>query len=94
MPVDESDIEALEAILKNHDASEAFFVTKRGESLTLCSGERAKPEPRARFTFVQRNTWGLSLPHHTGRWQRTPIAGAMDDVFSTLVRDFGFYLST
>ncbi len=82
----------LQVILEQNHMDSEFFIAQRGNSLTLCRGTPDDPNPRARFTWLQTNTWGLSLPRHTGRWERTPFVGPLPDVFGVLVEQFGFYL--
>jgi len=36
--------------------------------------------------------WGLSLPRHTGSWERTPFVGSMEELVGALTSDFAFYL--
>lgn len=92
MTVDELDIEALEAIVAASDGLEHLFVKKRGDSLTICSGDRSNPYRHARLTNLGANVWGLSFPHHSGRWERSPFIGSMDELATTLVNHFAFYL--
>lgn len=94
MAIDEFDVVALEAILEGKAGLDHLFVKKRSDSLTICSGERRSPCRHARLTALGGGIWGLSFPpHHTGRWERTPFVGTMEDVTATLINQFGFYLS-
>ena len=93
MVVDEFDLETLEAILADTAGLDHLFAKKRGDSLTICSGERRSPYRHARLTALGGGVWGLSFPQHTGRWERTPFVGTMEDVTRTLITQFGFYLS-
>lgn len=90
MFVDSDDVEALEALLARHRALGHLCVKKRGNSLTIVSGD--PPHNHARITALGRDIWGLSLPRHTGRWERTPFVGTMEQVIDTLTTDFRFYL--
>ena len=92
MAVDEFDVEALERILADTDGLDHLFVKKRGDSLTICSGGHRTPYRHARLSALGGGVWGLSFPHHSGRWERTPFIGTMDEVVGTLINDFGFYL--
>jgi len=88
--VDSDDVEALEALLARHPDLAHLHVKKRGDSLTIASGD--PPHNHARITALERNLWGLSLPRHTGSWERTPFTGTMEEVIGTLTTDFRFYL--
>lgn len=86
------DMAKLESALEKHEGLEHVRIRGRGKTLTLYSGTLDDPIDHARFTELRRGTWGLSLPRHTGRWERTPISGTWEEVLDVLVRDFGFYL--
>jgi hypothetical protein len=84
--------EELESILRRYPDLNHLRVRKRGQSLTLYSEDAHGPQDHARFTSLAARTWGLSLPHHTGRWEKTPFTGSLDELVEVLVTDFGFYL--
>ncbi|MCP4243586.1 MAG: hypothetical protein GY772_23775 [bacterium] len=68
-------------------------VRKHGSSLILYSGARQDDEQKhARLTHLSASTWGLSFPHHSGRWEKTPFEGSPAELLDTLVSDFAFYL--
>ena len=60
-------------------------VTKRGKALTIASGPLTDPDPEARFTLLAPSTWRLDLPHHAGRWDRTPFTGSLVDLVDAAV---------
>lgn len=84
--------EELESILRRYPDLAHLCVKKRGQSMTLCSENAQGAQEHARFTFLGAGTWGLSLPHHTGRWEKTPFTGSMEELVDVLVENFGFYL--
>jgi len=92
MALEPEDAEELEELLARHEQLGHLRVKKRGDSLTIYSGEALDPHLRARLTHLGRGDWGLSLPRHTGRWERTPFMGTMEKVVATLISDLGFYL--
>lgn len=92
MAVGSGDIEELERLLSTEEGLGHLRVKKRGDSVTLCSGEGTDKQDHARLTQLRPGTWGLSFPHHSGRWERTPFVGSMRDLIATLVNDFSFYL--
>jgi hypothetical protein len=93
MILDPEDAEELEELLARHEELGRLRVKKRGDSLTIYSGEPADAHLHARLTHLARGQWGLSLPRHTGRWERTPFVGTMDQLVASLTSDRGFYLA-
>ena len=93
MPLDDLADIRLQRILKRHPGLSHLRVVRRGDSLSLVSGQGDEEQKHARLTSLGRNVWGLSLPRHTGRWERTPFVGPLDEIVDTLVRDLGFYLT-
>jgi hypothetical protein len=68
-------------------------VKQRGKSLTIFSDSPYGPDDHARLTSLGGTRWGLSLPRHTGRWERTPFVGTMDEVLRTLTDMLGWHLA-
>lgn len=79
----------LEQWLQRDKALRHLHVKRRGTSLTFHNDD----VEHARLTLVGRDVWGLSLPRHTGRWEKTPFLGALDDVYGTLTGMLGFHLA-
>lgn len=92
MALDPEDAEDLEELLAQHEQFGHLRVRRRGDSLTIYSGKARDSVLHARLTHLGRGQWGLSLPRHTGRWERTPFLGTMEEVMTTLISDFAFYL--
>jgi len=92
MALETENVEDLEELLARHEHLSHLRVKKRGDSLTLFSGEQHDLHLHARLTHIGGNHWGLSLPRHNGRWERTPFTGTMRQLIDTLTSDFGFYL--
>jgi hypothetical protein len=92
MTVRPRDVEQLERLLSREEGLEHLCFKKRGDSITICSGTGTDQQLHARLTQLGAATWGLSLPHHARRWERTPFVGPMDELVATLVRDFSFHL--
>ena len=67
-------------------------VKKWGKSLVLYSGEGEDEQKHARLTHLKGATWGLSLAHHTGRWDRAPFTGSLEELWQMLVNDFAPFL--
>jgi hypothetical protein len=92
MGVRTQDVEELERLLRSEEGLDHLRANKRGDSITICSGADADQQKHARLSKLGSAIWGLSFPHHSGRWERTPFVGPMDELVATLVRDFSFHL--
>ncbi len=66
---------------------------RRADSLTLASGTRNDPWPRARFRLVTRQLWTLDVAHHTGRWEPTPFRAPLRELLDLLADNFPWVLS-
>lgn len=86
-------IEHLEQILRSRGELEHLEVEERGKSLTLVSRIESERVPHAKFTLIEERTWGLSLPRHTGRWERTPFIGRIEELTDTLLNELSFHLA-
>lgn len=67
-------------------------VRKYGSSLILYSGTGRDERKHARLSHLSTSTWGLSFPHHTGRWEKPPFTGTPTELFDMLAADFAFFL--
>ena len=92
MVVNQQDVEEVEDLLRRQEGFDHLRVNKRGDSITLYSGDGPNRQQHARLTHLEPTTWGLSFPRHTGRWERTPLIGSLEELVTTLVRDFSFHL--
>lgn len=88
----EDAIYELQELLEEHGDLDHLQVRKHGKSLILYSGEEQDKENHARFTMVGRDLWGLSFPHHTGKWERVPFTGSLEELFDTVTSNFPFLL--
>jgi len=84
--------EQLEDLLAGESALSHLQIKKRGASLSLHSGQSPNENKHARFTHLRGPIWGLSFPHHSGRWETTPFTGSLEELLQTLVNDFSFFL--
>ena len=92
MAVGPRDLEELEGLLSCEEGLDHLCAKKRGDFITIFSGDGTNEQKHARLTRLDRAIWGLSFPHHAGRWEQTPFVGSMQELVATLVRDFSFYL--
>jgi hypothetical protein len=80
----------LEELLGQSKVTAGLLVRVRGKQLTLVreeAGPGGEPEddPRVRLTHLGGNQFGLSVLRHTGRWERTPFTGSIDEVVAIIV---------
>jgi len=82
----------LKKLLETYKGLEHLSVRRHGNSLTLYSTGKEGQQEHAKFTFLGGAVWGLSLPLHTGRWEKTPFTGSLEELLGTLIDNFGFHL--
>lgn len=76
--------------LQSNELTKGMYVRVHGENLILGREESVGADgsveqgDRVRLTRRGRSTWALSVKRHTGRWERTPFAGGMDDVVASM----------
>lgn len=88
-----ADASRLRDLLRKHPGHEHLDVASRGKHLTIFTTGNGEPVPLARLTALPRDEYGLSLMWHTGRWQRMPILGTIEDVVEELVQCFPDFLA-
>ncbi len=77
--------------LEAHDLTKGMYVRTRGDNLVMGRTERFAPdlEPedddRVRLTMLSNSSYGLSVKRHTGRWERTPFSGTMDEMVDVIL---------
>lgn len=82
--------EALEGLLESNELTQGMYVRVHGDNLILGRRESAGPRgateqiDRVRLTRQSKSTWGLSVKRHTGRWERAPICGGMEEVVAAI----------
>lgn len=85
--------EDLRQLLAGFDGLEHLQVKCRGKSLTLYSAGSEGTIDHARFTWLGGAMWGLSLPRHMGRWEKTPFMGSLEELMQILTQMLGFHLA-
>jgi hypothetical protein len=74
----------LARLLEGDKITAGMYVRVRGEHLIAGRTERVGPEQapesddRVRFTRLGGNDYGLSVKRHTGRWEKTPFRGTLE----------------
>lgn len=82
--------ERLVKLLAKSKVTAGLHVRVRGKNLTLVreeTGPDGEPEddPRARLTHLGGEQFGVSVLRHTGRWERTPFEGSIDEVVQIII---------
>ena len=81
----------LAQLLEQYAVTSGMTIRVHGDHLILARADPAavdsKPQDydRVRLTRCNTSTFGLSVKRHTGRWERTPFAGSLDEMVKTIV---------
>jgi hypothetical protein len=77
-------------LLEANEITAGMYVRVYGKHLIAGRMERTGPDQtpensdRVRFTRFAANSYGLSVRRHTGRWERTPFGGTLEEMVSTV----------
>ena len=80
----------LTELLAQNVITEGMYVRSHGDHLIVGRVEQFNPdgEPencdRIRLTDLGRAGYGLSVKRHTGRWERTPFSGSMEEMIKVV----------
>ena len=81
----------LRGLLDAHEPTADLYVRVHGDHLILGRREPVGPngemedDDRVRLTRLSASTYGLSVKRHTGRWERTPFSGSMEEMVDTIL---------
>ncbi len=81
----------LTGLLAAHEQSSGLYVRVHGDHLILGRREQIGPDgelandDRVRLTRLRASMYGLSVRRHTGRWERTPFSGTLDEMADTIL---------
>lgn len=82
--------QAASRLAESHELTAGMYVRVRGDHLILGRHEPLGPEgeiepsDRVKLTHLGADTYGLSVLRHTGRWQKTPFSGSLEEMFETI----------
>jgi hypothetical protein len=68
-------------------------VRRRGGLLTIESGSKTDPVPRARLRRDAVHLWILEMPTQTERWELTPFRAQLSDLLELLTTQFSWALA-
>jgi hypothetical protein len=77
-------------LLEATEITAGMYVRVHGDHLIVGRNEPGPDdasfaEDRVRLTRLGPRSFGLSVKRHTGRWQRTPFTGSLDDVVNSIL---------
>ena len=81
----------LRGLLDAHEPTADLYVRVHADHLILGRREPLGPngelenDDRVRLTRLSASTYGLSVRRHTGRWERTPFSGSMEEMVDTIL---------
>jgi len=81
----------LKGLLKAHAPTAGMYVRVHGDHLILGRQEPIGPngqlgnDDRVRLTQLTASSYGLSIKRHTGRWERTPFAGTLEQMVDIIL---------
>jgi hypothetical protein len=81
--------ERLEELLPEHEVTAGLLVRVHGQHLTLVREEpgldgEPEDDPRVRITHLGGESFGLSVLRHTGKWERVPFSGTLDEMVEVI----------
>jgi len=81
----------LKGLLEAHEPTAGLYVRVHGDHLILGRREPIDPngpledDDRVRLTRLSTSTYGLSVKRHTGRWERTPFSGTLEEIVDIIL---------
>ena len=81
----------LRGLLDAHEPTADLYIRVHGNHLILGRresmgpGDQMENDDRVRLTRRSTSAYGLSVKRHTGRWERTPFTGNMEEMVDTIL---------
>ena len=82
--------QALSELVEGNRITAGMYVRTRGDELILGRLEPVGPQgsterdDRVKLTRLGADTYGISVRRHTGRWEKTPFTGSLEDMFDVV----------
>ena len=79
------------SLLEQHEATRGLYVNVRGKQLILGRREEFGPDypaednDRIRLTHLGGDSFGLTVLRHTGRWEKTPFSGTVEQLVEVMI---------
>lgn len=83
----EADRARLVPLLEDSELTAGMSVRIHGDHLILArsdAGREANLIDRVRLTRLSASRYGLSVKRHTGRWERTPFSGSLNEMVQVM----------
>lgn len=95
MPTHRAEPDDAERVAELLHAAGAAHVRTRtyGAAVIVESGPKRDPLRHARLRRDTVHLWCLDIADHRGRWERTPLRAPLDDLVSSLAREFPWALT-
>jgi len=83
--------EKLLGLLKKKNITAGFYVRVHGKNLIVGRREKSGPrgklidDDRVRLSLLGKQTYGLSVMRHTGRWEKVPFTGTLEEVVDSMI---------
>lgn len=76
-------------LLQEDQITAGMYVRVKGDHLIAgrneCVGaDNMETDDRVRFTKLGTNHYGVSVKRHTGRWQKTPFSGTLEETVAAV----------
>jgi hypothetical protein len=81
----------LERLLAGNPLTDGMYVRSWGDHLIIGReeafglGDEMEPDDRLRLTARNQSTYGLSVRRHTGRWEKTPFTGTLEELMDVIL---------
>lgn len=81
----------LVSLLAQHQVTAGVYVRARGKHLTLGrevpgpDNEKPEADNRVRLTHLGNGKFGLSVMRHTGKWEKTPFCGTLEELMDIML---------
>jgi hypothetical protein len=66
-------------LLQAEQLTAGMYVRVHGNHLIAGRSELPENDDRVRFTRLGANRYGVSVKRHTGRWEKTPFCGTLEE---------------
>ena len=90
--VEQTELDLVRTLLAGYPHATHVQVVARGDTLALVSGKKPDVQKHARLTRLGKSCWAISLPRHTGAWEKTPFMGPLPDMVRMIAVDLALFL--
>ena len=91
-PANHTNAERLRALIRGLGNYSHVDVRAHGDHLIVELLHDDEPQPVARATRLDDQTFGLSFRSHTGRWEPLPVSGGLEEIARAMTQELGAYI--